>query len=85
MGVVAFRQKVLADKRRADQLKAFAKAYDMACDSIRIHGIQHYRKIIMQYTKADERTVDSLPKLEFKHASSPRQKDIDKANRWLSK
>lgn len=85
MGVVAFRQKALADKRRADQLKAFTKAYDMACDSIRIHGMQHYKKIIMQYTKADERTVDSLPKLEFKHASSPRQKDIDKANRWLSK
>ena len=85
MGVLAFRQRTLADKRRAEQLKAFVKAYDMACDSIRINGLQHYQKLIMQYTKADRRTVEALPKLDYTHAEAPRQKDIERANRWLGK
>lgn len=85
MGVIAFRAKSMADKHRQEQYQRFTKAYNQACDSIRIHGLQHYQKLIMRYTKADERTVKALPKTEFNHASAPRQKDIDTANKWLRK
>ena len=83
LGVVAFREGALRDNHRTGQLKAFVKAYNMACDSINRYGRQHYADIIKKYTKADDRTVAALPQLKFPVAAAPRQKDIDRANRWL--
>ena len=83
MGVVAFSEKALRDKRRRDQLQLFVKAYNMACDSINKNGLQRYADIISQYTKADRKTIKALPALSFPHASAPRQKDLDRANHWL--
>ena len=83
MGVFAFREKALKDKNRSEQLRLFLKGYNMACDSINKYGLQHYETIIAKYTKADKRTIGQLPKIQFNHASAPRQKDIDRANRWL--
>lgn len=83
MGVFAFRERALKEKDRTKQLDLFVKAYNMACDSLNQHGMQHYGHIISKYTKADKRTIGQLPKLHFDHAASPRQKDIDRANRWL--
>ncbi len=85
MGVVCFRSNDMKDKRRAEQLRRFTKAYNMACDSIRIHGISHYAQVIKDYTHTDERTLQALPSLTYTHATPPRQKDIDNANRWLNK
>lgn len=85
MGVICFRSKDMKDKRRTEQLRRFTKAYNQACDSIRKHGIQHYAQLIKSYTQADERTIKALPKLNYTHATAPRQKDIEKANRWLNK
>jgi len=83
MGVFAFREKALKDKNRHEQLSLFLKGYDMACDSINKYGLQHYEAIISKYTKADKRTIEQLPKILFDHATTPRQKDIDRADRWL--
>ena len=83
MGVFAFREKALKDKNRQEQLSLFLKGYDMACDSINQYGLQHYEAIISKYTKADKRTIEQLPKILFDHATTPRQKDIDRADRWL--
>ena len=83
MGVFAFRERALKEKDRTKQLDLFVKAYNMACDSLNQNGMQHYGHIISKYTKADKRTIGQLPKLHFDHAASPRQKDIDRANRWL--
>ena len=83
MGAIVFREKAVAEKRRAKQLNAFIKAYNQACDSINERGIQHYADIIKKYTKADDRTVKALPKLKFEHAKAPRQKDLDRADKWL--
>ena len=80
-GVIAFRESALKDKRRQDQLKAFLKVYDMACDSISHYGLEHYSKIIEKYTGADSKTVKALPKLKFEHAAQPRQHDIAVAQR----
>lgn len=80
-GVIAFRESALKDKRRQDQLKAFLKVYNMACDSINHYGLAHYAKIIQKYTGADGKTIKALPKLEFRHAEAPRQHDIAVAQR----
>ncbi|MBR3473299.1 MAG: ABC transporter substrate-binding protein [Prevotella sp.] len=83
MGVIAFSEKALRDKRRSEQLRLFVKAYDMACDSINKNGLQHYADIIGRYTKAEARTIKALPPMRFPHASAPRKKDLDMASRWL--
>ncbi len=83
MGVIAFSEKALRDKRRSEQLKLFVKGYNMACDSLNKNGLKHYADIISRYTNAEKRTINALPALHFSHASAPRQKDIDTANRWL--
>lgn len=85
MGVVAFREKALHDKRRSEQLRLFLKAYDMACDSLNKNGLQRYADIISRYTKADDKTIKALPHLRFPHAGTPRQKDIERAGKWLSR
>ena len=85
MGVVAFREKALRDKRRSEQLQLFLKAYDMACDSLNKNGLQRYADIISRYTKADDKTIKALPPLRFPHAGAPRQKDIERAGKWLSR
>lgn len=68
VGVVAFRKKALEDRRRQQQLKAFVKAYNTACDSINRYGMQSYADVIAKYTGADNKTVSSLPDVKFKHA-----------------
>ena len=83
MGVIVFKEKAIADKRRQKQLTAFIKAYNEACDSINQRGMAFYGDIIKKYTKADDRTVKALPVLKFEHAKAPRQKDLDRADQWL--
>ena len=85
LGVVVFREKALRDKRRQQQLNKFVKAYNAACDSINIKGVQKYGDVIRKYMKCDEKTVQALPKISFPHVSPPRQSDIDRASKWLSK
>lgn len=82
-GVIAFREAALKDKRRQAQLKTFVDVYNMVCDSINRYGVAHYARIIKKYTSADERTVRALPKLEYRHAGQPRQRDVAVAQkRW---
>lgn len=81
LGVIVFREAALKDKRRQEQLKAFVKVYNMACDSINKYGPGHYADIIKKYTSADDRTVKALPKLRYSHAAPPRQRDIEAARK----
>lgn len=83
LGVVAFSEKSLEDKRRQKQLADFLKVYNAMCDSINKNGLQHYAAIISKYTGADSKTVAALPKITFAHAAEPRQRDVDVARkRW---
>ena len=82
-GVIAFRSKDVKDKRRKEQLQEFINGYNKACDSINKNGLKHYAKIIEKYCGADEKTINALPKMKFDHAGTPRQKDIDTADKWL--
>jgi len=40
----------------------------------------------MKYCKVKRQTVAALPKdMKFSHITSPREKDIEQARKWLSK
>lgn len=81
LGVIAFRETILHDKYRKEQLKKFVEAYNEICDSINLNGVQHYANVISKYTEADERTIKALPKLKYSHAVPPRQKDLEVARK----
>jgi NitT/TauT family transport system substrate-binding protein len=82
MGVIAFREKGLKDKRRQQQLKTFIKVYNMAVDSINKNGFQHYATIIAKYMGADGKTIKALPQMKFSHVTPPRTHDIAIAKRY---
>lgn len=77
LGVMAFRDDAMKDKRRKAQIELFKKAYNAACDSLNIYGIPHYYELLNKYYKLDERYVKALPKTRFEHINKPRMKDID--------
>ena len=86
MGALVFRAKGMDDKNRKKQLEAFLKGYNAACDSINHFGVRHYRHVIKKYCTVSEQALDALPdSLKFEHAAAPRQKDIERAQQWLSK
>ena len=82
LGVIAFREAALKEKRRQRQLDTFIKVYNMAVDSINHFGLQHYANIITKYTNADAKTINALPKLRFSHVKQPREHDINIAKRY---
>ena len=81
LGVLAVREKALADKNRSRQYAAFIKAYNAACDSINKYGIASYAHVISKYMGADEKTIKALPKITYTHAKAPREKDIEVARK----
>lgn len=82
-GVIAFREKCYADKRRKEQIDKFVKVYNMMCDSINKMGLTHYAAVIKKYTGAYDKTIAALPKLTFNHAAQPRTRDVSiAARRW---
>ena len=85
MGVIAFRDKPMKDVDRKRQYEAFLKAYNQACDSINKNGMAHYADLLEKYFKVDAKTLKALPKARFEHAVGPRQKDIEKADKYIKK
>ena len=86
MGVIAFRDKEMRRPERHKQLELFVKAYNAACDSINKYGFRHYRDLIVKNCGVEAAVVDSLPKdIKYQHAIGPRQRDIERAQNWLSK
>ena len=86
MGVIAFRDKEMRRPERHKQLELFVKAYNAACDSINKYGFRRYRDLIVKNCGVEAAVVDSLPKdIKYQHAIGPRQKDIERAQNWLSK
>ena len=84
LGVMAFRQKALADKRIKEQTDKLLKAYNMACDSLNQKGLAAYADIIELYCHTDLTTAKALPKLTFVHAKAPREQDVSAARTWLN-
>lgn len=82
LGVVAFRTKDMAKGVRAKQLQQFIKAYNRACDSINIKGIEHYAAVIKKYCNTDDKTIRALPPLKFFHIAPPRESDLRIARKF---
>lgn len=86
MGVLVFRTEGMDDKNRQHQMKVFQEGYNEACDSINKYGVRNYRDVIRKYCVVTEQTLKNLPDtLKFQHAAPPRQVDIERAQKWLSK
>ena len=81
LGVFAFRDKALKTADRKKQMKLFTQAYNMAVDSINKNGFAHYADLLRKYCGADLATVKALPKFRLKHATAPKQHDLNIANR----
>lgn len=83
-GAIAFRKKAIGDKERKRQLDIFLKAYNMACDSINKNGIARYADLVADYCHVRRDAVEAIGSdIKFRHAEPPRQKDIDRADKWL--
>ena len=86
MGVLAFRTKGMDDKNRKRQMKVFLKGYNEACDSLNHYGVLHYKDVIRKHYQISEQALKQLPDtLKFQHATVPREKDVEQAQKWLSK
>ena len=81
LGVFAFRDKALKSADRKKQMQLFIQAYNMAVDSINKNGFAHYAELLKKHCGADLATVKALPKFRLKHASGPKQHDLNIANR----
>ena len=86
MGAFVMQSSVLKERMRKVQLKVFIKGYNAACDSINKYGVAHYKDLVVKYCKVRREAVDIIPKdLKFSHITKPREKDIERAQKWLSK
>lgn len=85
LGAIAFRTEAMKGDERKKQYDAFIKAYNMACDSINKHGVAYYGELVAKYCDIEPAYVSKIPRnLKFQHAVAPRQKDIERADKWLT-
>ena len=85
MGAIVMQGKGMDDKNRKRQMEVFIKGYQAACDSINTFGIAHYRDLIVKYCQVKSEAVELLDKNKFVGLAKPRQQDIERAQKWLSK
>ena len=85
MGAIVMQGKGMDDKNRKRQMEVFIKGYQAACDSINTFGIAHYRDLIVKYCQVKSESVELLDKIKFVGLAKPRQQDIERAQKWLSK
>ena len=86
MGAFVVQGKGMDDQARQRQLKAFTDGYNQACDSLNHYGLEQYKDLIVKYCGMKESAVSGLPKdLKFHRMNAPREKDIERARKWLKK
>ena len=86
MGAFVVRSKGMDDANRKRQMAAFVKGYNRACDSLNKYGVAHYADLLTTYCKVKREVVDTLlGKQHFNPITKPREKDIEVAQKWVSK
>lgn len=75
LGVAVFSMAAKDQKKVRQALPAFVKAYDRACDSLNIRGIQHYADLLKTRFQLNDAAVKALPKTAFAKMSPVREKD----------
>lgn len=83
LGVIAFKNEAIRDKRRQKQLSLFLKGYNMACDSLNAHGISAYADVLKKYYRIDDKTIAALPKIRYMHAVEPTADNIKKVSAFV--
>lgn len=84
MGVIAGDSVAMGEAGRQRQLKALIDGYNKACDSINLFGVRHYGYVVRKYCDLSELALRQLPdSLHYEHVAAPRQKDVERARRWL--
>lgn len=79
LGCLLTLAKTWNNNHRKTQIDSFIKAYNMACDSINMLGMERYEDIIQKYCHVTDKTVKALPKTKFAHAGRPAETVISKA------
>ena len=86
MGAFVVRSKGMDDANRKRQMAAFIKGYNRACDSLNKYGVAHYADLLTTYCKVKREVVDTLlGKQHYTPINKPREKDIEVAQKWVSK
>ena len=83
LGVIAFKDEAIRDKRRQKQLSLFLKGYNMACDSLNAHGLSAYADVLKKYYRIDDKTIAALPKIRYMHAVEPTADNIKKVSAFV--
>lgn len=86
MGVVAANAKTTADKSRQRQLEVLKQGYNTACDSLNERGLAAYADLLLKYYGLSSKQIDKLSKdIKFRHMAAPRDKDVERARKWVEK
>lgn len=86
LGVIAVNSSAMADTLLHRQIQGLLKAYDAACSRIDSVGVSSYHTLLKVRCGVDEKPLDSIASaMTYSGTAKPRQKDIDKAVRWLDK
>ena len=86
LGVVAFSEKALANKKRQEQLDMFLKGYNQAVDSLNRYGMERYGHLVAKFCKVKEEQLDSvLMNMKYQRIAAPRDVDVERASKWLEK
>lgn len=84
LGVMVVSEKGL--QGRGNELALLRKAWDEAVDSLNTNGLHAYSDLIEHHMGVSRTTVDSLATdLHFSHAADPRQKDVERVDKWWQK
>ena len=83
LGCIVLRTQDIVDTKRQQQLEAFTKAYNVACEAINKNGVAYYSDLLKKYMHCSDMTIQQLPKIKFQQANRPEQSEIDKAQAWL--
>lgn len=84
LGVLAFSENALKDKKRQQQLDKFMKAYRQACDSLSQLGLAAYRDVALKAYDVSTTALDSLARsYKPSRVAEPRTADVERAQKWL--
>lgn len=86
MGVMVEDSVTMSHANRQRQREALLKGYNAACDSLNHFGVRHYSDVIRKYYKVSELALRHLPDtLNYTHAQAPREKDIERARKFIKR
>lgn len=69
--------------RKKQLLKTLLQGYAVACDSLNKFGAMHYTDVIKKYYNLDSKTIQLIPKTQFKAKQAVAQQDIVQAQKPL--